>query len=326
MARRSFLRYGQRQDQREVSVFVIVYGALRSGTTLLRLMLDKHPELSCPGEADFLFDYLTFDKNGNISIDVDALKEGRIYQNSAARVNPDLPARDAVLDMIHQMRTSEDQCVVLMLHRGITSALRLFRDVPVLHILRDPRDVARSSIGMGWVGTVYHGTEHWMETEDEWDAMEQAYPDAKTQTLTYENLIKATEHELKRIAAFFGVSYDPDMLTYHAGSTYGPPDVSLIEQWRRKQSPHDVALIEGRLKKRLAARGYEPSGYAPITPSPLFKLSLWGRNKTLTWRERIKRYGMIDPVIVSVSRRVKVPALSQNARKRMNRKRLRYLK
>ena len=37
---------------------VILYGALRSGTTMLRLMLDAHPALSCPGESDFLFDHL----------------------------------------------------------------------------------------------------------------------------------------------------------------------------------------------------------------------------------------------------------------------------
>lgn len=307
-------------------MFVIVYGALRSGTTLLRLMLDKHPGLSCPGEADFLFDYLTFAEDGNISIDVDRLKESRIYQNSAVHINQNLSARDAVLDMISQMREDENQCVVLMLHRGVTSALRLFGNVPILHMLRDPRDVARSSIGMGWVGTVYHGVGHWIKTENEWDAVESTYPDAETQILTYEDLIKEPEQELKRIAAFFGVSYDPNMLAYHAGSTYGPPDVSLIEQWRHKQSPRDVALIEGRLKGQLVARGYEPSRYAPITPSLLFKLLLWGQNKTRTWRERIKRYGVIDPVIVGISRRAKVPGMSQNARKRMNRKRMRYLK
>ena len=32
---------------------VIVFGALRSGTTLLRLMLNAHPDLNNPGEVDF---------------------------------------------------------------------------------------------------------------------------------------------------------------------------------------------------------------------------------------------------------------------------------
>jgi hypothetical protein len=37
---------------------VFVYGALRSGTTVFRLMLDSHPKISNPDEMDFLFDHV----------------------------------------------------------------------------------------------------------------------------------------------------------------------------------------------------------------------------------------------------------------------------
>jgi len=36
---------------------VFVFGALRSGTTVFRLMLDAHGEIRNPGEADYLVDY-----------------------------------------------------------------------------------------------------------------------------------------------------------------------------------------------------------------------------------------------------------------------------
>ena len=35
---------------------VFIFGSERSGTTVLRLMVNAHPMLSNPGEFDFLFD------------------------------------------------------------------------------------------------------------------------------------------------------------------------------------------------------------------------------------------------------------------------------
>ena len=54
---------------------VFVYGALRSGTTAFRLMLDAHPLTVNPGEFDFLFDYLHADDTcpDGWRLDTDAL-------------------------------------------------------------------------------------------------------------------------------------------------------------------------------------------------------------------------------------------------------------
>src|SRR6056297_1046670 len=68
------------QNQR----LIAVYGALRSGTTLLRLMLDAHPSLSCPGETDFLFDHLSITDDGPL-LDEEALEQDRIYRKRYAQ-------------------------------------------------------------------------------------------------------------------------------------------------------------------------------------------------------------------------------------------------
>src|SRR4051794_22010325 len=44
---------------------VFVAGSLRSGSTLLSLMLDRHPDIASPGEFDFLFD--AFGPDGGIA-------------------------------------------------------------------------------------------------------------------------------------------------------------------------------------------------------------------------------------------------------------------
>lgn len=307
-------------------MIVIVYGALRSGTTLLRLMLDMHPRLTCPGEADFLFDYLRFEGSGAAHLDRDALTANRIYRASGVTLSDGLDGIAAVQDMVHQMRQSDDDCLVLMLHRGVAEALRIFPDAAVLHMLRDPRDVARSAIGMGWAGTEYHGAIYWIRTERDWDRMRAEHPTARLETLHYEALIRQPEAELRRVAAFFGVAYDPAMLDYAAGSTYAAPDASLVEQWRRKQTPEAVGLVEARLGPMLETRGYAPSGHAPVHPGRLRALRLWLADKSAVWRLRIARYGLIDPVLVGLGRRLGQPGLARKAQARMDRKQLSYLK
>ena len=198
--------------------FVIVYGALRSGTTLLRLMLDGHPKLDCPGEADFLFDFLSRSEDGTWTLNAEGLARDRIYQDSGVAVAPDKPAGDAVLDMIAQFHKSEGSVVVLMIHRGLDKVLDIFPDVQILHMLRDPRDVARSSIGMGWSGTVFHGVGHWIKTESQWQANAGKIDSNKVKTLQYEALIRDPQQELQRVVTFFGLTYTDEMLSSYTES------------------------------------------------------------------------------------------------------------
>lgn len=305
---------------------VIVFGALRSGTTLLRLMLDMNPRFNCPGETDFLFDFLDMEAPGGPRLDRDALLRNRIYQASGVTLSPDLDGVEAVQDMIRQLQRPDKDCLVLMLHREVETALRILPDAPVLHMLRDPRDVARSAIGMGWAGTEYHGAIYWIRTERDWDAMQRAIPDARVQDLHYEALIRAPEAELRKVSEFFGVPYDPAMLAYDEGSTYAAPDTSLVEQWRRKQTPQAVGLVEGRLGPMLTSRGYTPSGHPPLDPGPLLRARLWLRDKRAVWALRTRRYGIIDPVLVGLGKRLGLPGLARGAQQRMNRKQVQFLK
>lgn len=307
-------------------MFVIVYGALRSGTTLLRLMLDMHPGLSCPDEADFLFDFADVAADGSVTIDREAMGRDRVYTDSAVTLSADLDGREAIADMIAQMHDTPGDCAVIMIHRGLETAMKLFPDTPVLHMLRDPRDVARSSIGMGWAGTVYHGAAHWIETEREWDRALAVHPGMVQADLRYEALIADPEAELSRVAAFFGVSFIPEMLAYDEGSTYSAPDISLIEQWKRKQSAQELSHVEHRVGALLTARGYTPSGHAPQEPTGMTRLRLEWQHKSSVWKTRVKRFGFVDPLIIRVARTLGLPQLGYAAQRRIDRKTLAILK
>ncbi len=307
---------------------VFVYGALRSGTTLLRVMLDGNPRIDCRGEADFLFDYLhrPAGGNGEWEIDFDGLKRDRIYQASGLTLSEGLPPHAAIMDAINQMRRADDNCVAIILHRNLDLALALFPQMAVLHKLRDPRDVARSSIGMGWAGHAYYGVDHWVKTETLWQQNAGRIAPDRQFELRYETLIEAPEPHLRDMCAFLELPYTANMLSFEGRSSYSAPDVSLIEQWRRKMSQGDVALVEQRVGRLLEASGYTPSGFEAPNFGILARARLSLSNRAYIWKIRIKRYGLRDPLLVAFARKLRWPALARSAQKRINIKHLDYLK
>jgi hypothetical protein len=285
---------------------------------MLRLMIDGHPRLICPGESDFLTDHLISAPGGGWRYDLEALAENRIFQDSRAKLPDTTEAGPAFRSMVADLRGSESGRSVLVLHRGLGRLLDLVPGIPILHLVRDPRDVANSAIGMGWAGHVYYGADIWLESEEEWDRVASSLAEGQSLELRYETLVRSPEAVLGDICSFIGEQYDPGMLSYPKGSTYDHPDPSLTEQWRKKLNAHDLGLSEERFGDLLVSRGYEPSGSPPIVPSRMERLALWIRNKRSVWRFRVKRFGLRDPLIVALSSRIGMPKLAVAARRRMN--------
>ncbi|MEM6828112.1 MAG: sulfotransferase [Pseudomonadota bacterium] len=298
---------------------LLVYGALRSGSTLLRLMIDANPELHCPGEIDFLFDYVTLDQaNGKWTFDPVKASLNRNLLSSGITCPDTTDAKLAVDNMLTQLRRDDPGKFVIMIHRHLHVAIALLGTLPVVHLLRDPRDVAASSIGMGWSGNVYYGADHWIRTEEEWARVSSEIPTESVFSLRFEELVANAESTLKDICAFCGVTYSPAMLEYHRSSTYDPVDPKLASQWRKKRSDHEIALIEHRVGALLETSGFEKSGVKPITLAGLGKLKLWLQNKAFIWRFRIKTHGFVDPLTVAIAERLKLGPLTRSAQLRMH--------
>ena len=226
---------------------VFVYGALRSGTTVFRLMLDAHPALSNCGEVDFLLDYLEPDPSRPCGWRYrrEEMVIDRIFRARELALDPGLDGLALFEDMLAQLARRSPGRLTLNIHRHIDRLLAIRPDVEIVHLLRDPRDVARSSIGMGWAGTLYHGVSHWIGTEQAWDRVVPRLGPGQVLTLRYEELFRDIEAELHRVCDFLDVPFDAAMLSYHEGSTYDPPDPQLVEQWRRKSTPEEIAARRG---------------------------------------------------------------------------------
>lgn len=286
---------------------LVVYGALRSGSTMLRLMLDAHPQMVCTGEHDFLFDHL---RGPQLQHDAAALAANRIYRASPVKLPAGVGAEAALAGFVAAMR-ARGGLPVLMLHRNLALARRLLPGAAWLHLLRDPRDVAGSAVAMLWAGNVHHGADTWLATERAWDG------DAGALTLRYEALLSDPPAALARVCGHVGLPYDPRMLEYPRHSSYAAPDAALAEQWRRKLSPREVQLVEARVGGLLAARGYAPSGLPPVVLSAPARARLWLDHKLRMWRAQARVYGAGALLMERAGRRLGLPWLQRAGSRRI---------
>ncbi len=267
-------------------------GPLRSGTTVLGLMFAHHPSIHAPGEYDFLFDYLNLPLDStNKDTFIEQLQKDRVFNASGLEIDESGDPIDIIKNFIDQLNKNDNH-LLINVHRNFDKITKIYPKSRFIHLKRDPRDVARSAIGMGWCGNVYYGVDYWLESERSWDRLVQKINPEQFQEVSFENLICNTKEELTRLCEFLDLEYDESMLSYPEYTTYSLPDTSLIYQWKRKQSMREIRWVESKLGSYLEYKGYEMSGYDLKSPNPAERVYLWMQNKFFQYRFGMKRYGL----------------------------------
>ncbi len=304
---------------------VFICGALRSGTTLLRIMVNHHPLLSNPGEMDFLFEPPPL-KNAAPDLDcyLHEISFNRVFRAAGFKPKPELGHAGMIRDMVAGLRTPGRK-LSINIHRNFSRIPAIFPAARYVHLVRDPRDVSRSAIGMGWAGNVYHGVDHWTQSERDFERLAAAVPPDRIHEMRNEALIADPVGELTRLCAFFGVPYDPAMLSYPATTTYAAPDPALIGQWRRQMSPREVGLVEAKVGAMLTDRGFEPSGHSPVRPGPLGLFQLRMEDRWNRWRLMARRQGLLLLFADMIARRLPPSPLTDLIRRRRAEKAVKYL-
>ena len=298
---------------------IFVCGALRSGTTLLHLMLNSHPNIKNPGEFDFLFDMIS--ENGDFP-DIHSyhnfLETHRIFNSTSLIINKQLSYKELIYSFIHQLQSDNKNVLALNIHRNFDRIPYLFPTTRYIHLIRDPRDVARSSIGMGWSGNVFHGVDHWIDSENSWKKLQKNIAPKQYYTLKFEDLILAPKKTLHKLCAFMEVDYSNNMMNYDNTSTYSKPDPALVEQWKTKLSKKEIQLVEYKAQNLLQGAGYQLSN-EPLTDISLlerFKLQI--DNKIFRSKFSIKRYGFFIWFTGFISRLLHFHGLNKQNQIKMN--------
>lgn len=299
---------------------VFLVGAERSGSTLLRLMLDHHPKLSFRGEFEFAVDEMTDDGQ------FPALEAYYEYLSTQRAVHLSKLVIDKTLDYPHlvdtflrwRQATDHKPLVGATVHRNFHRLPYVWPKARYIHLCRDGRDVAQSVVLMGWAGNVYHGTEWWSRAFHEWQHLRRHLKSDQYMELTYEDLVHSPRTELERICEFIGVAYSDAMLEYPKHTTYGLPDGRLSQQWRKKMSPTNVRRIEAKLGTMLQERGYELSGFPHLEISRWKHLLLMLDSRCRHVADRFRRFGPRLYLGELIARRLGLRSLARRFRLGMN--------
>lgn len=256
---------------------IFIGGAGRSGTTLLRVMLDSHRAIACGPELKVIPDivrqwaamhrgYAGFlkRKHGFGPMELAGAYAGVI---------------DAMLDKgrtaAGKHRAAEKTPHNVAVFSGLHA---LFPDSPLIHVIRDGRDVVCSLLTMDWTSLdtgrrldyttdAAKAARYWAECVGLGRSTPVDLPRAKYMELRYEELVSQPEATLKELMDFIGEAWDPAMLEHHrferdlAGESSAeqvarPLYQSAVARWQRDLSPADRAAVKQAAGPLLLELGY----------------------------------------------------------------------
>ncbi|RKZ40980.1 MAG: sulfotransferase, partial [Gammaproteobacteria bacterium] len=192
---------------------IFLVGAERSGTTLLRLMLDYHPQIAFQQEFEFTVSQITDPTDWpNLPGYYEYLSYNRIFLHSHFSIDKHLSYPELINSfLLQKIERDKKQVVGATVHHHFDRLLRIWPQAKFIHIIRDGRDVARSNITMGWAGNIFIGVDLWIKAEQLWQKLSIQLASEQKLTIHYEALIQNTDEVLSQICAFIGVPFDRAM-------------------------------------------------------------------------------------------------------------------
>lgn len=305
-----------------------IVGAERSGTTLLRLMLDHHTQLSWCNEFEYAIDLIS-DRGHwpQLKKYHRWLETHRIFQDSQFEIDLTLDYLQLINSFLIQKQTRDNKRLVgATVHRHFDRLLKIWPNAKFIHIVRDGRDVARSCIGMGWAGNVWTGVERWIKAESLWKNISESISAEQKIEVTYESLISQCEDTLKSICSFIEIPFELGMLAYEHTTSYDLPDPKLIQQWKHKLSEKEIQIIESRISDMLLERNYELSGLPLMKITPIMQQILSWQDKAKCTYFRINRLGLVLFIADNLSRRFNIDSWQRNIKLKVNDINRSYLK
>ena len=305
---------------------VFVLGAPRSGTTLLQYILKSHPNISIPsGESHFIVPLF---RDRKIFGDLTQSKNLRrvlesIYKKSASFLNTDLHGfKFEVGSLANEMHEKGVNSVPSLVNfifsknaigegkmrwgdktpyyvRHMRLLSEMFPNAQFIHIIRDGRDVAVSTIKRKtdfMVFNYFFAAKYWQFYVDEGQRQGRELEEGRYHELKYEDLIRDTEGQLRTICDFLGEEYFDSLLDYvksggNGGSTHllsQPVDRKNSGKWKKHMNARQINTFERVASKSLSANGYQLSS-AFIKPfGRLFRVAYRLHNEVVAKYYQIK--------------------------------------
>ena len=275
---------------------VFVVGIVRSGTTLMSLMLSAHPaiaiapdmhyvhgwvqryrqlQLSQPADFDRFWKAFSGNKRfGYLGIDASAVRQcieaGQRYSFRGVY----LSILEAFAASLQKRRWGEKTPFTA---DHLDTLFRWFPDARVIYMLRDPRAVVSSLRKIPWGAElgVYAHALSWANGVGRALANE---GDTRILRVRYETLVHKPTEVLEQVCRFLGEAYSPDMLDSrhtlltstlrgrqgwekeHLSAALRPVHEMSVEKWKNELTPVEVDVIEHYCRSVMQQAGYSPVG------------------------------------------------------------------
>jgi hypothetical protein len=295
---------------------LFVVGCGRSGTTILRLMLDAGPDIAIPGESHFI--PKLWREHGGARWDRSPdpvglaratvatpqfrrweVPEGPIVAWAAS--HPEASFADVIEAVFVAYAAARGKSrwgdKTPQYVRTIDLLARLFPSSRFVHLIRDGRDVALSYLSFEWgPSSIWHAAQRWRTDVLAGRRSGSRLAGDRYLEVHYEALVDDPCTVLQRICSFADLRFDPamllhhvdaaervqsrsDRLTQHAAATR--PLTTGLRDWRRQMAARDVRAFEAVAGTALSASGYERR--FPVVPASV-RAEAWLRMGVLEAR------------------------------------------
>jgi len=196
---------------------IFIIGCPRSGTTLLRLILDSHPHISCGPESRFLIDLADIGARHGARLERFGVDKEQWYEKIAQFFHA---FHMTYAEPRGKQRWAEKTPKYT---RHLALVNHLFPDCQLVHMIRNGRDVVSSyHQRWGYLSAVKTATYRWRKFVTLGRDFGKTLPKDRYYELRYEDLVSNMEMTLRGLFEFLQEPWVPDLLNYHEA----PHDVS----------------------------------------------------------------------------------------------------
>lgn len=267
---------------------IVVLGNPRSGTTLLRLILTCHKNISIPPEGPFffilepkywkikVFDDQLIEKFVSDLLMVPKMEEWNLDRDRLIHRLKN-GSRSSFIDLVNgvhfeymeshgiQKQRWGDKSVSYSIWR-LGSIRRSLPHAHLIHIVRDGRDVACSYRALsGVVGkyapnlptNVLEIAFHWDHNVKRIHNFLKNWPKNQCSTIKYENLVTDPESEIRKLCLDLGEDFDPKMLDFHSINKNLNLEPKVYIRWKVKTLETITTTQVGRWKNEMSINDLE---------------------------------------------------------------------
>jgi hypothetical protein len=272
---------------------IFVVGVDRSGTTLLNMMLDAHPDLFITYEQRTIINfYEKLSYYGDLSVEENSI---RLINDILNDDNVKLNFPTATLANFNVKECNSFANIIKSLYKlvlinndklmwgdkdpiyteHIETLNEIFPDAKFIHLVRDGRDVALSLMTKTWgPNTFSNAIMYWEKTVHITRRLLKMLDCAQSIELKYEDLVTSPEENLQHLCSFLQLEYNEKMLNSYSAKALennqikarisgvhknilDRPNVSQTYKWKKSLSPVDQAIAWEYASDELKYFGYD---------------------------------------------------------------------